>query len=236
MKNLYQNKYRISSARLQTWNYANEGMYFITICTKNRECYFGEIVDVETPGITSLPHPQMQLSELGIIAQSEWIKSIELRRDMNLELGEFVIMPNHMHGIIMIGENEFNRRRDAMHRVSITDESGNKDAMHRVSNTDESRNKGAMHRVSNTDESGNKDAMHRVSTTNRFGPQSKNVSSICRGYKSAVTTHARKKNLEFDWQPRFHDHIIRSAKEYNFISNYIINNVEKWRDDKFYKT
>jgi len=212
MSDLYQNKYRISSARLQTWDYANEGMYFVTICTKNRECYFGEIVDVKTPCM-SLPdetqciaslHPKMQLSEIGMIAQSEWIKSIELRGDMNLGLGEFVIMPNHMHGIIMIGENDFNRRRDAMHRVSTENQSGNRDAMHGVS-------------------------------TNRFGPQSKNLSSICRGYKSAVTTYARKMHLEFDWQPRFHDHIIRSAEEYGRISNYILNNVDKWRDDKFYK-
>jgi hypothetical protein len=42
MGDLFQNKYRISSTRLQSWNYANAGMYFITICTKNRECYFGE--------------------------------------------------------------------------------------------------------------------------------------------------------------------------------------------------
>ncbi|HET7117114.1 MAG TPA: hypothetical protein VFI29_11515 [Hanamia sp.] len=202
MENLYQNKYRISSARLQTWDYANEGMYFVTICTRNRECYFGQIGSVETQCIACLQQ-QMQLSELGIIAQSEWIKSIELRRDMNLELGEFVIMPNHMHGIIIIGENDFNRR-DAMHRVSMDDGSGNKDAMHGVS-------------------------------TNRFGPQSKNLSSICRGYKSAVTTYARKMHLEFDWQPRFHDHIIRSAEEYIRISNYILNNADKWRDDKFYK-
>lgn len=43
MEELYKNKYRIPSARLQNCNYANSGMYFITICTTNRECYFGEI-------------------------------------------------------------------------------------------------------------------------------------------------------------------------------------------------
>ena len=46
----------------------------------------------------------MQFSELGKIAETEWIKTVELRPDMNLELGEFVIMPNHMHGIILIGK------------------------------------------------------------------------------------------------------------------------------------
>jgi hypothetical protein len=69
---------------------------------------------------------------------------------------------------------------------------------------------------------------------NQFAPQSKNLSSIIRGYKSAVTTYARKNRIEFDWQPRFHDHIIRSIDDYHRISNYIINNPAKWEDDKFY--
>ena len=70
----------------------------------------------------------MQFSELGKIAETEWIKTVELRPDMNLELGEFVVMPNHMHGIILIGKNEYNsgndrdNRRDAMHCVSTTDD------------------------------------------------------------------------------------------------------------------
>ncbi len=101
MTKLFNNKYRIPSARLQHWNYANEGMYFITICTKNRKNYFGEIVSAETRCLASL-----QPTEIGQIAHSEWYKTIELRPDSNLELGEFVVMPNHIHGIIIIGKNE----------------------------------------------------------------------------------------------------------------------------------
>ena len=78
------------------------------------------------------------------------------------------------------------------------------------------------------------DAMHRVST-NQFVPQSKNLSSIIRGYKSAVTVFARKNKIDFEWHPRFHDRIIRSTFEYNNISNYIINNPAKWVEDKFYQ-
>ena len=111
MAQLFNNKYRIPTARLQNWNYANEGMYFITICIKNRENYFGEIVDTI-----------LQPTNLGKIAYSEWFKSMEIRPDMNLELGEFVVMSNHIHGIIIIGENEFNtQHRDAMHCVSNMD-------------------------------------------------------------------------------------------------------------------
>ncbi|MBP8213669.1 MAG: hypothetical protein KAX53_07980, partial [Saprospiraceae bacterium] len=70
---------------------------------------------------------------------------------------------------------------------------------------------------------------------NHFAPQSKNLSSIIRGYKSAVTTFARKNNIEFEWQSRFHDHIIRSMDDYHRISKYILNNPSKWLNDKFYQ-
>ena len=107
MDELFNNKYRIPSARLQNWNYADEAMYFVTICTKKRLHYFGEIV-VEAKGIASTSvkgrqQPKLQPTAIGKIAHAEWFKSIELRPDMNLELGEFVIMPNHIHGIIIIG-------------------------------------------------------------------------------------------------------------------------------------
>ena len=192
MPQLFNNKYRIPSARLQNWNYANEAMYFITICTKNKENYFGEIVNTNND-----TNAILQPTEIGKIAQIEWYKSIEMRPDMNLEFGEFVVMPNHIHGIIMIGANKFNtslERRDAMHGVST--------------NANEFKNK--------------------------FTPQSKNLSSIIRGFKSAVTTYARKNSIEFDWQTRFHDHIIRSNDAYQRISDYIINNPRKWQQDKFF--
>ena len=86
MSILFNNKYRVPTARLQNWNYANEAMYFITICTKNKENYFGKIV-LETQCIASL-----RPTEIGLMAHSEWYKTIELRPDMNLELGEFVVM------------------------------------------------------------------------------------------------------------------------------------------------
>ena len=172
----FQNKYRIPSSRLQNWNYGSPGLYFITVCTKNREHYFGEIINGE-----------MMLNEIGIFVHSEWIKTPGIRPDMNLELGEFVVMPNHFHGIMIIGENEFNGR-DAMHRVS----------------------------------------------TNKFGPQSKNLGSIMRDFKSAVTTHSKILNIEFGWQARFHDHIIRSYEEFIQISKYILSNPAHWKDDRFF--
>jgi len=91
---LYRNRYRIPSTRAPFWDYGWNGAYFITICTKNRENYFGEISD-----------GKIELSEIGEIARQEWLKTFEMRPDMKLTMGEYVIMPNHFHAIIIIGEN-----------------------------------------------------------------------------------------------------------------------------------
>ncbi len=88
----FQNKYRISSIRLQNWDYRWAGVYFITICTQNRVHYFGEIKS-----------GQMQLSPIGIIADILWY---EIKNHFtNIKLDEFVVMPNHIHGVIIITNN-----------------------------------------------------------------------------------------------------------------------------------
>jgi putative transposase len=83
----FQNKYRIPSARAPSWNYANNGAYFITICAAGGECLFGEIENNE-----------MRLSETGVIVQQEWEKSFEMRAELFCDA--FVIMPNHIHAIV----------------------------------------------------------------------------------------------------------------------------------------
>ncbi len=104
----FKNKYRIQSNRWQKWDYSSHGAYFITICTQNRIHYLGKIVD-----------GKMYLSEIGEIVNTEWLRTFEMRPDMNLYMDEFVIMPNHFHAIIVIGENKYNTFcRDAMHCVS----------------------------------------------------------------------------------------------------------------------
>lgn len=68
---------------------------------------------------------------------------------------------------------------------------------------------------------------------NKFGPQSQNLASIIRGYKTGVKKYATMNNINFTWQPRFHDHIIRNNKSYITIQEYIINNPAKWNDDTY---
>jgi putative transposase len=92
--------YRGQTTRLQNWNYAWQGWYFVTICTRDRVNYFGNISD----GV-------MHYSEIGIVAIAEWLKSALLRPDMNITLDEFQVMPNHFHGLVRIGTNIFNGMR-----------------------------------------------------------------------------------------------------------------------------
>jgi putative transposase len=88
-KYLYKNKFRVASARRDGYDYSDEGFYFITICAAGKKCFFGTVDDFE-----------MRLSEIGEIAQKFW-EEIPLHFD-NTKLHEFIIMPNHLHGIIQI--------------------------------------------------------------------------------------------------------------------------------------
>jgi len=80
------------SIRLRGYDYSRPGFYFVTVCVHGRECLFGKIFN-----------DQMLANEYGRVVQAEWIKTAEMRR--NVVLGEFVIMPNHFHGILRIVEN-----------------------------------------------------------------------------------------------------------------------------------
>jgi REP element-mobilizing transposase RayT len=81
------------SIRLQGYDYSQEGMYFITLCCYEKNHLFGKIAD-----------NQMLLNSAGKIAHNEWFKTPEIR--LNTALAEFVVMPNHIHGIIIIKNAE----------------------------------------------------------------------------------------------------------------------------------
>ena len=89
MTELFQNKYKIESTRLKDWDYSSNGAYYVTICTKHREYFFGEIIN-----------GKMALSEMGKIVEYEWKQTHEIRK--NIELDEYIIMPDHFHGILII--------------------------------------------------------------------------------------------------------------------------------------
>lgn len=79
------------------------------------------------------------------------------------------------------------------------------------------------------------DRMDRIQQGQGFGPQSKNLGSVIRGIKSAVTRFANENNIPFGWQSRYHDHIVRNQDEMNRIAEYIETNPIRWDNDCFYR-
>jgi len=108
---IFQNKYRIKTTRAAWHNYSN-GVYFVTVCTKNREHFFGEIVDDADMG------PQiLRLTEIGQFLNDN-LKNINIRY-LYAEIPSFVIMPNHWHAIVVIDGNKtpYVRRESPMQCV-----------------------------------------------------------------------------------------------------------------------
>lgn len=93
-------KHHRRSIRIKGYDYAQPGAYFITFCSYQRMPIFGEVVNGE-----------MVLNDIGKIAQDEWFKTAEIRPYVKLYEDEFVIMPNHGHGIIWIAEDAVGTRR-----------------------------------------------------------------------------------------------------------------------------
>jgi len=98
-------KYKRRSIRLQGYDYSSDGAYFVTICAYNREYLFGEIVN----GV-------MELNAYGKIVAEEWLKTEKIRNEIGL--GEWVIMPNHFHGMITIN------RRGTLQRAPTCEQFG----------------------------------------------------------------------------------------------------------------
>ncbi len=90
--NIYSTDHSRRSIRLKSYDYAQAGAYFVTICTQNRACLFGDVVDDE-----------MLLNRLGSVAHDEWARTPEIRQEVDFDV--FQVMPNHIHGIIVIAEN-----------------------------------------------------------------------------------------------------------------------------------
>ena len=180
MTTKFQQKYRITSARLPNWNYGSQASYFITICTKNKDHFFGEI-----------ENGKIVLTDIGIIAEKFW-REIP-NHFPHIELGNFVVMPNHTHGILIITGNILKRGDGVDDDVVVDCMDCRGGAMQRLYNPYNQPYPGQKN-----------DKMSSIS------PKPGTISTIIRSYKSVVTKHAKQFDSKFAWQPRFHDHIIRN--------------------------
>ena len=224
------------SIRLKGYDYSQAGFYFVTICCEDRKQQFGTIGNKE-----------MVLNEFGTVAYHEWAKLPE--RFTNFELDVFQIMPNHMHGIIALVGAGF---------TSAPNDNTNKPAGEGFTLApDDVQNAGVEN-----DHHPNDNAMPQtrqpqglplqVSGDDNGAPargatHSITIGDIVGAYKSLVANECLKiwklqwaevnpvPHMGKLWQRNYYEHIIRNEKSYQTISNYIINNPNKWKDDKFYK-
>ncbi len=189
------------SIRLKGYDYSKEGLYFISICTQNRLCLFGEI-----------EKGRMVLNDAGIMIKTVWHEIPEYYNGFNVH--EFVVMPNHIHGIVQIISNPkpvgAGPRACPMSTRACPDVDGQ--LQKRIGQP-----QGVAPTMSLSD------IVHRIKTltTKRYTD----------GVKNNDWSLFDKKL----WQRNYYEHIIRDEKSYYQISEYIQTNPLKWQNDEYYK-
>jgi putative transposase len=181
------------SIRYQGYDYSQTGSYFLTLCCHGHQCLFGYVAN----GI-------MVLNKYGMIAREEWIKSSEIRQEIRLH--EFVVMPNHIHGIVEII-----------------------DAGVGAPGWSPKKHWGDQPVARNKDE-GDQPVAPTGPQSTSVGAMIGGYKS------SVTTKINKIRNMQGEpvWQRNFYDHVIRNEESLQNIRNYIRNNPANWSSDKFY--
>jgi REP element-mobilizing transposase RayT len=186
---------------LRDYDYARAGAYFISIVTYERECIFGEIIDGE-----------MRLNTFGKIVQEEWFQSAEIRREIDLPQTDFVIIPNHIHGIVWINGETVGahgvRPVPRPRRFDVVERAGRPGARHDL-------RQGARH------------------APLRQMPRS--LGSFVAGYKAIVTKRVnalRRTEGAAVWHRNYYEHVIRDEVSLLQMREYVANNPAKWDLDR----
>ncbi len=195
------------SIRLQGYDYSQARAYFLTICTHGRECLFGEIRD-----------EKMYLNDIGRIVAHEWLKSPVIRAE--IELDEWVVMPNHMHGIAVITDAGAKQRNVTKKRKAVD--------QYWTDNQPVGQFTGRF--------IGQPSGRPPIVPT---GPKKKSVGAMMAGFKSSVTGRVnayRQSPGSEVWQRNYWDHVIRNATELDTLRKYIQTNPARWQEDSLYAT
>jgi REP element-mobilizing transposase RayT len=201
------------SIRLQGYDYSQNGAYFITLCTHNRECLFGQI-----------QNGQMILNEYGKIVEQCW-NNLSNHYD-NIELDAYVIMPNHFHGIILITDNVDNVdnvraiRELPIHELPIHELPIHELPIHEL----------PIHEL----------PIHELPRQQQKQRQQQRRKMLLPKIVGRFKTNSAKQINQMRntpgisvWQRNYYEHIIRDEKSLENIRNYIINNPAKWQDDDY---
>ena len=205
------------SIRLKNYDYSQSGLYFITICTQNRECLFGEIID-----------DKINLNIAGKMVENIWLEIPQIFTDTKLH--EYIIMPNHFHAIIeIVGADSISAQ--------------NTDSLS-AHNTDSISAHTGNGRVVRANMEYNRSGIGPLRAEMDSAPTGTDVSlpKIVQTFKRYTTIEyikMVKQNIlpSFEkriWQRNYYEHIIRDEKSYRNIAEYIINNPLKWKEDDYY--
>lgn len=214
------NSYRINSTRDKSWDYSNSGSYYVTVCAKNRVSLFGEVMNWREIKRhknwqdhvigSDVGEAAIFLSREGIIVRDVWL---EINTQFPwVSSNEFVIMPDHVHGIIEINENDIIRENQS-------------DKQHHIIQADGKESNNLMLKKGLHTSAGGVTKQHNPMLT-------QNLSRIIRWFKGKSAYYIRKNRSDFFWQPRFYDHIIRDHEAYLRIANYMQQNPVRWLDVK----
>ncbi|OZH51711.1 transposase [Hydrocoleum sp. CS-953] len=185
-------KHHRRSLRLKGYDYSKAGAYFITICTYNLQTLFGEIID-----------GKMQLNQLGEVVAEEWERSAQMRQEIELDYS--VIMPNHLHGIVIINNVGANGHFVPQHETPLH---GHFVPQHETPLRMKPRSISSLM-------AGFKSAVtKRINRIPYHGEQ--------------LTTPVPV------WQRNYYEHIIRNETSLNQLRQYIIENPLKWEIDQLH--
>lgn len=213
---------RRRSVRLQGYDYAQAGVYFVTVVTQRRACLFGEVVDQE-----------MQLNDAGTMVRQVWLKLPD--RFPGIATDEFVGMPNHVHGIININEPvgaPLVGAQDAAAQSETTSEIHHR-ATTRVAPTQYQNTAGPREAtIGNTSRA----ATRAAPTANRRH----GLGEIVGAFKS-LTTVAYVRGVKKQrwtpfsgklWQRNYFEHVVRSEESLDKLRRYVRDNPARWELDR----
>jgi putative transposase len=177
------------SIRLREFDYSQPGAYFVTLCASNKECLFGQVVD-----------GQMRMNAIGEIVHEEWFRSGRIR--LEIELDAFVVMPNHIHGIVrIVGAHGVRPNVGANGVCPIGDDIRPKEGERRSPLPMRPRSVASFV------------AGFKSATTRRIRELR---ATMCRSV----------------WQRNYYEHIVRNERELSQIREYIATNPLRWAFDR----
>lgn len=197
------------SPRLKDYDYAQEGAYFVTICTHQREHLFGDVVG-----------DSVVLHDVGVVVREEWERTAQLRPYIALDL--YVVMSNHFHGILVINHDIVGTtRRVVRHEEEVV---RNKNNLTQNENTEYANN------------NGEKRTFQRNVPTLQSGSLGAIIGQFKSQVTRRVWQSTPVIQGERIWQRSYHDHIIRDEADLNRLREYVQNNPSRWTEDRFYSS